>query len=150
MAWPVSVPALARPPALAAVLEASETTEAPDAALGGARGGLWLWPFALGPESALLMVAAVWLEYPESLWRSLWPPLATDAEDLSLTSGFERLAATLAFSLPTGDRRKVTSSQSLFSDKGQSSTVAWSGLRASAMAATRAEQSGGGREQGLG
>ena len=27
--------------------------------------------FALGTESALLMVPAVWLEYPESLWRSL-------------------------------------------------------------------------------
>lgn len=60
------------------------------AALVGAVGGL----LALGPESALPMVAAVWLEYPESLCMSLGktsslPRLPSSAEG-------ERFAATLA------------------------------------------------------
>jgi hypothetical protein len=134
MAWP-------RPEA-APVDEAPEAAEAPEApetaetTLGGARGGLW--PLALGPVSALLMVAAVWLEYPESLWRSLWTPFP-DGGDLSWpTSGLERLAATLAFSLETGDRRRTTSSSSVW----QSSTVAWK--RGPAMTATGAERPDGG------
>lgn len=76
------------------------------AASTGAVGGLC--DFALGPESALLMVAAVWLEYPESLWRSLLRPTFSGVGVLSepRSDGWERLAATLA--LAAGERRKLS------------------------------------------
>ena len=57
------------------------------AALVGAVGGL----LALGPESALPMVAAVWLEYPESLCMSLGK-----TSSLPRSAEGERFAATLA------------------------------------------------------
>jgi hypothetical protein len=104
----------------------------------GATGGLC--DFALGAESALLMVAAVWLEYPESLWRSMWTACSA-LGDLSppRSDGFDLLAAMLALSLGwpfAGDRRNDSStplSWSLSSLLGQSSTVAWRG-RSPAMA----------------
>jgi hypothetical protein len=60
--------------------------------------------FALMPESALLMVAAVWLEYPESLWRSMLATLSTVGFSLLRSELLERFAATLA----AGDLRNAS------------------------------------------
>lgn len=65
--------------------------------------------FALDAESALLMVPAVWLEYPEaSLWRSMGTIFSVSARGLSVprSEGLERFAATLA---PGEERRNEDS-----------------------------------------
>jgi hypothetical protein len=81
-------------------------------ALTGAAGGLC--DFALGAESALLMVAAVWLEYPESLWTSmLWTTFSAAGWRSEPTEFCERLAATLAFSGGAGEVRGKFSSRTL-------------------------------------
>lgn len=52
---------------------------------------------ALMAESALLlMVAAVWLEYPESLWRSMLTVFSTTGFSVPRSEWCERFAATLA------------------------------------------------------
>jgi hypothetical protein len=73
------------------------------------------------------MVAAVWLEYPESLWRSLWTTFSARGDALlsaPMLDWYERLAATLASTLAwaaaAGDRRprrpSMTPSPSLSSE----------------------------------
>lgn len=72
--------------------------------------------FALDAESALLMVPAVWLEYPESLRRSMGTTFSCSARGLSVpkSDGLERFAATLA----AGEERRNDSStgRSLWSE----------------------------------
>ena len=69
----------------------------------GTTGGLR--DLTLGAESALLMVAAVWLEYPESLAAS-GPTFSTSSLSALRSLECERLAPTLA-SLGAGDPRFV-------------------------------------------
>jgi hypothetical protein len=95
---------------------------------GGGRGGGFRWVVALGAESALLMVAAVRLEYPESLCWSI----GRSGGALSATEGLERFWWTLALGSGGGEGAEDLTTPS--SDSSQSSTVGWR-WRAAAMAA---------------
>lgn len=78
--------------------------------------------FALGPESALLMVPAVWLEYPESLRRSMGTAVSVEPSATGLSApksdGWERFAATLA----AGERRNDSSTGCSLWSESYSST----------------------------
>lgn len=59
-------------------------------------GGL-RWDVALAAESALLIPATDWLEYPESLLPSmLFGTLSVGVLSVPISSGFERLVRTFA------------------------------------------------------
>jgi hypothetical protein len=98
---------------------------------GGGRTGGLRWDVALGAESALLMVAAVWLEYPESLCWSI----GRSGGGLSApwTEGLERFAWTLALGIEGGEGAEGMTTPS--SESSQSSTVGWRWAAAETMAA---------------
>jgi len=87
------------------------------------------------PESALLlMVAAVWLEYPESLWRSMLTTFSAAGFSLPRSEWWERFAATLA----AGDLRNASGGAGRSSSEMWSSTVGWR-LRAAMVGGVVAE-----------
>ena len=113
---------------------------------GGGRTGGLRWDVALGAESALLMVAAVWLEYPESLCWSI----GRSGDGLSgpWTEGLERFWWTLALGSEGGEGAEGMTTPS--SESSQSSTVGWRWAAAAETMAAVVGADGGLRAQAVG